>query len=158
MRKKSSYKPRPVRADNLNWILAGMKKVGILPSAGLELKLKNHQALDSILKGEGTRDHMDVLISAVNICEALVRVRDDLGLDWANEIRAAQDALYTMAKRGVEKNRFAFTGPEMTAMKLVMDVHDVQLDNCTVKEMEQALFIVYEEVRLKKARPILQTV
>jgi hypothetical protein len=142
----------------LNWILAGMKKVGTLPSAGLELKLKNHEALDSILKGEGTRDHMDVLISAVNICEALVRVRDDLGLDWANEIRAAQDALYTMAKRGVEKNRFAFTGPEMTAMKLVMDVHDVQLDNCTVKEMEQALFIVYEEVRLKKARPILQTV
>jgi len=158
MRKKSSYKPRPVRADNLNWILAGMKKVGTLPSAGLELKLKNHEALDSILKGEGTRDHMDVLISAVNICEALVRVRDDLGLDWANEIRAAQDALYTMAKRGVEKNRFAFTGPEMTAMKLVMDVHDVQLDNCTVKEMERALFIVYEEVRLKKARPILQTV
>jgi hypothetical protein len=158
MRKKSSYKPRPIRADNLNWILAGMKKVGTLPSAGLELKLKNHEALDSILKGEGTRDHMDVLISAVNICEALVRVRDDLGLDWANEIRAAQDALYTMAKRGVEKNRFAFTGPEMTAMKLVMDVHDVQLDNCTVKEMERALFIVYEEVRLKKARPILQTV
>jgi hypothetical protein len=158
MRKKSSYKPRPVRADNLNWILAGMKKVGTLPSAGIELKLKNHEALDSILKGEGTRDHMDVLISAVNICEALVRVRDDLGLDWANEIRAAQDALYTMAKRGVEKNRFAFTGPEMTAMKLVMDVHDVQLDNCTVKEMERALFIVYEEVRLKKARPILQTV
>jgi hypothetical protein len=94
----------------------------------------------------------------VNICEALVRVRDDLGLDWANEIRAAQDALYTMAKRGVEKNSFAFTGPEMTAMKLVMDVHDAQLDNCTVKEMEQAMFIVYEEVRLKKARPILQTV
>jgi hypothetical protein len=158
MRKKSSYKPRPIRTDNLNWILAGMKKVGTLPSAGLELKLKNHEALDSVLKGQGTRDHMDVLISAVNICEALVRVRDDLGLDWANEIRAAQDALYTMAKRGVEKNRFAFTGPEMTAMKLVMDVHDVQLDNCTVKEMERALFIVYEEVRLKKARPILQTV
>jgi hypothetical protein len=158
MRKKSSYKPRPVRADNLNWILAGMKKVGSLPVAGVDLKLKNHGALDSILMGNGTRDHVDVLIAAVNICEALVRIRDDLGLDWATEIKAAQDALYTMARRGVEKNSFAFTGPEMTAMKLVMDVHDVQLDNCTVKEMEQALFIVYEEVRQKKARPILQTV
>jgi hypothetical protein len=158
MRKKSSYKPRPIRADNLNWILAGMKKVGTLPVAGVELKLKNHDSLNMILMGSGTREHIDVLISAVNICEALVRIREDLGLDWANEIRAAQDALYTMAKRGYEKGRFAFTGPEMTAMKLVMDVHDVQLDNCTVKEMEQALFIVYEEVRLKKARPILQTV
>jgi hypothetical protein len=155
MRKKSSYKPHPVRADNLNWILAGMKKVGTLPTAGVDLKLKNHGALDSILMGKGTRDHVDVLIAAVNICEALVRIRDDLGLDWATEIKAAQDAIYTMAKRGVEKNRFAFTGPEMTAMKLVMDVHDAQLDNCTVKEMERALFIVYEEVRQKKARPIV---
>jgi len=155
MRKKSSYKPRPVRVDNLNWILAGMKKVGTLPTAGVDLKLKNHGALDSILMGKGTRDHVDVLIAAVNICEALVRIRDDLGLDWATEIKAAQDALYTMAKRGVEKGRFAFTGPEMTAMKLVMDVHDAQLDNCTVKEMERALFIVYEEVRQKKARPIV---
>ena len=157
MRKKSNYKPRPVRADNLNWILAGMKKVGTLPVAGVDLKLKNHVALDSILMGNGTRDHVDVLIAAVNICEALVRIRDDLGVDWANEIRAAQDAIHTMAKRGVEKDRFAFTGPEMTAIKLLMDIHDVQLDNCTVKEMEQALFIVHEEIRLKKARPIVQT-
>lgn len=157
MRKKSSYKPRPVRADNLNWILAGMKKVGTLPVAGVELKLKNHESLDSILMGNGTREHIDVLISAVNICEALVRIRDDLGLDWATEIKAAQDALYTMAKRGYEKGRFAFTGPEMTAIKLVMDIHDTQLDNCTVREMEQALFIVSEEIRQKKCRAIVQT-
>ena len=157
MRKKSSYKPRPVRADNLNWILAGMKKVGTLPVAGVELKLKNHDSLNMILMGNGTREHIDVLISAVNICEALVRIRDDLGLDWATEIKAAQDALYTMAKRGYEKGRFAFTGPEMTAIKLVMDIHDVQLDNCTVKEMERALFIVSEEIRQKKCRPIVQT-
>ena len=157
MRKKSSYKPRPVRTDNLNWILAGMKKVGTLPVAGVELKLKNHDSLNMILMGKGTRDHIDVLISAVNICEALVRIREDLGLDWANEIRAAQDALYTMAKRGYEKGRFAFTGPEMTAIKLVMDIHDAQLDNCTVKEMERALFIVSEEIRQKKCRAIVQT-
>jgi hypothetical protein len=155
MRKKSSYKPRPVRVDNLNWILAGMKKVGTLPVAGIDLKLKNHGALDSILTGKGTREHVDVLIAAVNICEAMVRIRDDLGVDWATEIRAAQDALLTMARRGLEKGRFAFTGPEMIAIKLVMDIHDAQLDDCTVKEMEQALFIVHEEIRQKKARSIV---
>ena len=157
MRKKSSYKPRPVRTDNLNWILAGMKKVGTLPVAGVELKLKNRDSLNMILMGNGTREHIDVMISAVNICEALVRIRDDLGLDWATEIKAAQDALYTMAKRGYEKGSFAFTGPEMTAIKLVMDIHDAQLDNCTVREMEQALFIVSEEIRQKKCRAIVQT-
>jgi hypothetical protein len=157
MRKKSKYKPRHVRTDNLNWILTGMKKVGTLPTAGIALKLKNHEALESILRGQGTKHDVDVLINALNMAEALIRIRDELGADWAAEIKAAQDAIYTMAKRGVEKGSFAFTGPEMTALKLVMDVHDAQLDDCTVKEMERALYIVAEEVRLKKCRAIVET-
>jgi hypothetical protein len=157
VRKKSKYKPHGVRLDNMSWIIAGMKKVGTLPTAGVALKLKNHEALNSILTGIGTRDHVDVLIAAVNMSEALIRVRDELGVDWKTEIRAAQDAIYSMGKRGVEKNRFRFTGPEMTAVKLVMDIHDAQLDECTVKEMEKALFIVEEEIRMKKARPIVET-
>jgi hypothetical protein len=115
MKKKSKYKPKGVRYDNLSWIIAGMRKVGTLPTAGVALKLKNHEALDSILKGQGTKEHVDMLISAVNMSEALIRVRDDLGRDWANEIRAAQDAVYSMGVRGYEKGSFLFTGPEMTA-------------------------------------------
>jgi hypothetical protein len=156
MRKKSKYKPRPVRTDNLNWVLSGMRKVGTLPTAGTALKLKNHEALDSILRGQGTKEHVDVLINAVNMAEAMVRIRDDLGADWKTEIRAAQDAIYTMAKRGVERGSFAFTGPEMTALKLVMDVHDAQLDDCTVRELEMTLDIIYEEIRLKKCRAIVE--
>jgi hypothetical protein len=158
MKKKSKYKPRGVRLDNLAWIVAGMKKVGALPTAGVTLKLKNHEALDSILMGHGTRDHVDVIIAAVNMSEALIRVNDDLGMDWAEEIKAAQDAVYEMGKRGHEKGTFLFTGPEMTAVKLVMDLHDTQLDNCSVKEMERALFIVEEEIRLRKARPIVGSI
>jgi hypothetical protein len=157
MKKKSKYKPRGIRLDNLSWVIAGMKKVGTLPTAGVALKLKNHEALDSILRGQGTKDHVDVLISAVNMSEALIRIRDELGVDWKDEIRAAQDAIYTMGKRGIEKGRFAFTGPEMNAVKLVMDLHDAQLDDCCVREMEQALFIVEEEIRMKKCRPIMET-
>ena len=156
MKKKSKYKPRGVRYDNLSWIVAGFKKVGSLPTAGVALKLKNREALDSILTGHGTKEHVDVLISAVNMSEAMIRIRDELGVDWKDEIRAAQDAIYTMGKRGIEKNSFLFTGPEMTAVKLVMDLHDAQLDECSVKDMEQALFIVNEEIRMKKCRPIVE--
>jgi hypothetical protein len=157
MKKKSKYKPRGVRLDNMSWLIAGMKKVGALPTAGVALKLKNREALDSILTGHGSREHVDVLISAVNMSEAMIRIRDDLGRDWAGEIRAAQDAVYAMGVRGYEKGSFVFTGPEMTAVKLIMDLHDSQLDDCTVREMEQALFIVEEELRMRKARAIVKT-
>lgn len=157
MKKKSKYKPRGVRYDNMSWLIAGMKKVGNLPTAGVALKLKNREALDSILTGQGSKEHVDVLISAVNMSEALIRIRDDLGRDWAEEIRAAQDAVYAMGVRGYEKGSFLFTGPEMTAVKLIMDLHDSQLDECTVREMEQALFIVEEELRMRKARSIVKS-
>jgi hypothetical protein len=156
MKKKSKYKPRGVRYDNMSWLIAGMKKVGTLPTAGVALKLKNREALDSILTGHGSKEHVDVLISAVNMSEALIRIRDDLGRDWAEEIRAAQDAVYAMGVRGYEKGSFLFTGPEMTAVKLIMDLHDSQLDDCTVREMEQALFIVEQELRMRKARSIVK--
>jgi hypothetical protein len=39
-----------------------------------------------------------------------------------------------------------------------MYVHDAQLDDCSVKELEVALQIVAEEIRLKKCRAIVETV
>jgi len=155
MRKRSNYKPKGIRLDNMAWVQSTIKKVGTLPGAGVGLKLKNREALDAVLKGQSTKAELDVLISAVNMSEALIRVRDALGRDWAEEIRAAQDAIYTMGRRGVEKGSFLFTGPEMSAVKLVMDLHDTQLDACTVGELEKALFIVEEEIRLRKARAIV---
>ena len=156
MRKKSNYKPKGVRLDNLNWVLSGMRRVGALPGVGVSSKLQNHEALDSILKGQGTREHVEILMAALNMSEALIRIRDDLGADWKDEMDAAQDAVHMIGRRGREKNIFAFTGPEMTAVKMALEIHDAQLDNCSVKEMEQALFIVEEEIRMKKARAIVR--
>lgn len=155
MRKKSKYKPKGVRLDNMAWVQSGMKKVGAVPDAGISLKLKMHEALAAMLNGTATRSDVDALISAVNVAEALIRVRADLGRDWAVEIKAAQDAIHDMGVRGVAKDRFLFTGPEMVAVKVVVELHDQQLDDCTVKEMEQALFIVGEEIRMKRARAII---
>jgi hypothetical protein len=155
MRKKSKYKPKGVRLDNMAWIQSGLQKVGTLPTAGIGLKLKMHEALAAMLNGSATRADVDALISSVNIAEALIKIRADLGRDWKTEIKAAQDAIHDMGVRGYKKNKFLFTGPEMMAVKVVVELHDQQLDDCTVKEMEQAIFIVNEVIRMKKARAIV---
>lgn len=156
MRKKSKYKPKGVRLDNLTWVTAGLKRVGSLPTAGVELKLKNHEALEAVLKGYATRDHIDVLIAAFNVSEALCHVSPDLGEDWAEEIRAAQDAIFTMSRRGLKFNKFLFTGSEMSAVKLAMSVHNQQLDDCTVRQLEEAINYVATRVKNKQARAIVE--
>lgn len=153
MRKRSKYRPRGVIYDTMLHVTSGMKRVGAL-SAGTTLKIKNHASLEQVRQGLGTREDIDVLISAFNITEALALMR--IGDDWKDEIRAAQDALLAVGRRGVETGKFILRGPELTSFNLAMEIHDAQLDACTVSELEKAIDFVEKIVKNKMARPIIQ--
>lgn len=154
MRKRSKYKPKSVRLDNLSWIRAGFQKVGTLPQAGVGLKIKNHVALDAIMHGNADRSMVDDMIAAFNIAEALYKVNPDLGLDYAQEIKAAQDAILALGQRYLKTGKIVFTGPEMLAVREAMDIHDAQLDQATVREMEQAIDLVNKTILNRNARAI----
>lgn len=154
MRKRSKYRPKGVRIDAVNWVVSGLQPLRSVKDEHIALLTKNHGAMADLAKGNGTRDHIDIIIAALNMTEALYRVRAGLGKDWAAEIRAGQDALLTMTRRGVERNRFLFTGPEMQAVNLALEIHDAQLDQCTVAELEAAIELVKREIQNKRARAI----
>jgi hypothetical protein len=60
-----------------------------------------------------------------------------------------------MGQRYGRTKIFAFTGPELMAVRLGMEIHDAQLDQCTVREMEAAIDFVHKEVLANRARQIL---
>ena len=155
MRKKSNYRPKGVRLDALNWVLAGLKPVSQCGDALTVLKAKNHSALTEVVQGRGNHDQIDILIAALNMAEAYAV--HGKGSDWKEEIRAGQDALFDMALRGVETGRFLFRGPEMQAINLAMDVHDLQIESSSVQELEKMTDYVTRQIRHKKARPIKRT-
>lgn len=155
MKKRSNYRPRQVLSDPVAWVINGFKPVNESGEA-VSLKIKNHSALNDITKGDGDKNKVDVLIAAMNMAEALYIVNPALGKEYAPEIKAAQDAIFHMAKRGVEKGSFVFTGPEMQAMNTGMEVHDAQLDVCTISELEKAIEYVYEAIKHRRARPIVE--
>jgi hypothetical protein len=153
MRKKSKYKPRPILRDCMAFIKTGFAPVRDQAET-MTLVMKNHAALEEITKGRGTKSHIDTVIVAMNMTEALAMIRDDLGADWRDEINAAQDALFTMAQRGLAKGKFLFTGPELQAINLAMEIHDAQLDACSVDELQQAITLSKRIIRAGKARVI----
>jgi hypothetical protein len=152
VRKKSNYKPRGVRLDALNWVLAGLKPISQVGDALTVLKAKNHSALTEVVQGRGNRDQLDVLIAAMNMTEAYAI--HGKGKDWLPEIKQGQDAIYDMACRGLETDKFLFRGPEMQAVNLAMEIHDAQLEQSTVKELEEMTAYMNKQVRSMKARPI----
>jgi hypothetical protein len=153
MRKRSRYRPKGVRIDTMSYVMSGIKKFDDV-SASLDLRIKNHAALDLLCTGKAAKAHIDVLIGAFNMVEALARLRDDMGADWVKEIRQAQDALLAVAQRGVATEHFICRGHELVALKLAMEIHDAQLDAATVIDIEQALDLIEKEIRGGKARPI----
>jgi hypothetical protein len=152
MRKRSKYRPKGVLPDPLSHVLTGLNRVGSI-AAGTTLKIKNHDALNTVRQGTATRDDIDILIGALNMAEALSRMK--IGDDWKVEIRAAQDALFAVGSRGAETGRFILRGPELISLNLGMEIHDAQLDACTISELEKAMDIVNNDIRNHKARPIV---
>lgn len=153
MRKRSKYKPKGVRLDVMGWLKDGFAPLTTHTDAVLSLRIKNHAALTSITRGQATRDDVDILISAINMTEALAM--RGLGKDWRGEITAAQDAILTMCRRGLERgDKFIFTGTELTAVNLAMEVHDAQIDQASVADLENALDKVQEEIRARRAKQI----
>ena len=138
-RKKSSYKPRPIRADNMSWVKAGFKPVGSVPKAGVALKLANLAAMDALILGHGRGEHSHTMREAFDMALCLPRVNPNLGADWLPELQAAKEAAYAMHDRGERTGRFLFTGPEMQAIRQGIEIHTQQLEECTVQEMEKAI-------------------
>lgn len=155
---RKKYKPKQIRVDTMTWVISGFKKVADVPDAGTKLLIRNHVSFDEIREGRGSKEHVDVLIHMVNMAEALAKLQ--LGRDWLPEIGQAQDAIYAMAQRGISGKKFLFTGEELSIVQTILELHDEQLKNCSVRKMEQALEDIAKEYVHNKMRRIeaLETV
>jgi hypothetical protein len=129
-----------------------MLKVSDVPIAGTKLSIQNHVSFDEIREGRGNTDHVDVLIKMGNMTEALAHLQ--LGRDWLPEIQLAQQALHDLGQRGISGKGFIFRAEELKAVQTILELHDEQLRNCTVKKMEEAIDFVNKEERHNRMRRI----
>ena len=152
---RKKYKPKGVRLDAITWVINGFRNISETGDAVLHLKIKNHESLECLRKGEAGRIDIDTIIGAFNIAEALARMK--IGDDYAKEIKAGQDALLNAAKRGVSRDdKFVLKAQELTAIVEAMLVHDAQLEITTIGELEKAMDIVAKEIRARRARSVLE--
>lgn len=152
VRKKSKYKPKGVRLDVMTWLKSGMIRAADAQGGSIILNtmIKNHNAVDLLRQGKADKEIMSTIIEALNVTEALAV--NQIGEEYKDEIRHAQDAIYACCQRAVQHKKFVLTGPELVALNTAMQVHDAQLDICTVAELESALDYVWNQIRQRKAR------
>jgi hypothetical protein len=157
VRKRSKYRPKGVRIDTMAYVMSGLKKFDDIEIA-VDVRLKNHMAMEALRLGRATKDEVDILIGSFNMVEGFCRLNEKFGQDWAKEIREGQDALLNMSRRGVETGKFICKASELVAMNLVLEIHDAQLDTATVKDVELAVDIVNSDFRGKRMRVIKEQI
>lgn len=120
----------------------------------LDLKIKNHSAMETVTKGLAKRADLDTLIAMVNMTEAFARL--GFGSDYSDVVRDGLQALRDVGQRCVVSGSFILKAHEMNALNTAMELHDAQMEVVTLKDMDAAIALVQEEYRLKKMTPILE--
>lgn len=142
MRKRSKHKPRPQLVNPVQWVLDGMKPLSSNPKA-MGLKIRNHQAMFDITQGSAGQREFCLIDTAMLMASGLAKMNPDkLGGHLMPEIDAAILASLAMFKRARTKGVYRFTGPELQAINLGMEIHDQQLDTCTEDELFKAVIHV----------------
>lgn len=139
MKKRSSYRPREVNRDPLGYFAKLPKDDRVV------IDTRNHTSLERILKGEGTIADWDEVTAALNM--GIVLDLQVYGGEYNAVFRSASDAHATCGLR-IKDNRAVYTGPELVAVKLAMEIHDQQMLQATTKEIDTA---IREAHRLFKA-------
>ena len=154
MRKRSKYRPRTVIPNPVAYVLESLSPVNSHASFMLDLKIKNHGAMESLTKGVAGRADIDTLISMTNMTEAFARL--GFGKDYGDVVRDGLQALRDVGKRGIASGSFVLKASEMNALNASMELHDAQMDVVTLKDMDRAIALVQEEYRLRKMTPIVE--
>lgn len=145
-KRNKKYRPRPVVLDTLTYVLSGMRPLPGLKDWYLNIQIKQRSALEAVRKGMARKDDIDVLMAMANMTEALAI--NGKGRDWMQEILASQEQLRLLAESGAKRGmRFVMNYQQWEALKDIMDLHEVQLENCTVYDIERAYDYVEKRLR-----------
>lgn len=148
MRKRSKYRPKPVLANPLGYVIESMTPVTHHEGYLLDLKIKNSEAMYSLMHGSATKADMDILIAMSNMTEALHQM--GFGKEYQDVCVGGRIAILKIVDRAGKHGRFTPTGPEIQLLNLLMELHDAQMDIVTVRDIEKALALARHKIAHSK--------
>lgn len=145
---RKKYRPKPVLQNPVGYVLESMMPLRNHDFPLTDLKIKNHLAMSMLTTGKATKKDMDMLVTMSNVTEALWEM--GFGKEYQNVCIDGRYALLSVINRATQHGRFTPTGPEITMLNTLFELHDAQMEVITVKDMEKALELVRIRLRTDK--------
>jgi hypothetical protein len=146
---RKKYRPKPVMTNPVTFAIESVKPLADHDSYVLNWKLRNTLAFGELLRGRANKKDLDTLVSARNICEALVVTLK--GADVDGTLTRSAVALIDICNRANKGMGTATKAPELQAIRDLMSFHDELLEAVTVGQFEAALAYARKEIKAGKA-------
>jgi hypothetical protein len=134
MRKK--FVSKWAKVNTLELVADRIKPVSKQGSWMLDRMLKASAGLASLVHGNANREHMNDIVACHNMTWALQRHR--VGEDYDAMTDASEKAIRGITDRFKTLGRYVATGPEIKALQDILELHQAQLDICTVGQVDEA--------------------
>lgn len=131
---RKKYRPKPIVHDVMARIKQGELPATTAETAVRRFRVANHSAMDSLIRGAGTRQDTIALGHMLTTAKALAK--HNVWRDWTPELLQAEADLKALQARG---GRYIMRAQEINSLNTALAVHDKQIDECTVKQLEDAI-------------------
>ena len=109
-----------------------------------DLGIAYRMAFQSLRTGTGQESDFHTIACTLNI--ALVLAERGFGVEWVEQVKAAQDGLMRCLGRGQKTGSWGLDGPAMTALTDALALHDEQIVLATQKEIREAIAEVHRRI------------
>lgn len=157
---RKKYRPKSRLVNPMAWLLEGFSPLEQQSQYMVDLRLKNANALDMLVRGQAAASHVNLLLGACNVTQALVHM--GVGAEYDDVAYNGRAALTSVTERGMDMQRFVCKGEEIKHIKHMMELHDAQLAVITLEKLEKAIDLCkgkkiprlfHYEVRLNDTQP-----
>ena len=141
MRKRSNRKPRHIRVDNMAYVRTGFILLSSIEDQYLKIRAEMHSSMAVMVSGKGTAADIKSLFNVSNMAQSICHVTG-LGDDYKDVLDAGHAALESLGFRAAKTGSFTMTGPEITAVNAMLEIHEAQLAKVTVTDLDKACLVI----------------
>jgi hypothetical protein len=127
---------RKIWATNINPVAHAIAGAAITTQDVLnKLRMAEYSALDTIIHGEGTKEHWQILANLLNVAQCMAT--DGIGLEVLPCCDKVQQALIKAAEYYGKTNRMVFNAEGIKAIRELIEYADLQQKSISRAEFER---------------------
>lgn len=140
---RKAYRPKHIATDPVERAIAMVAVPPAQSQAALIAPIR--EALDNLRRGTGQLADWNCLADAHNVALALAELQ--IANDHRDTLVAGCRALRDLADRVNAGGRYTLRGPELTALWVSTEIHEIQLGLASQREIRDAIVAVQRTVR-----------